>query len=126
MSDRQARGAERAMREADKEFQNLPGAGKPLSSLGQNLGEDWWLHQKTTRENIGDEALPKTMRLRKEFGALHQTLDAIDREEQVRQALDDLNVRIRAALIGPPDGPPLNFGPVDVEAEIAAWRERRR
>lgn len=124
MSDRQARGTERAMREADKDFQNLPGAGKPLK-LGQNLGEDWWLHQQTTRENIGDEILPKTMRLRKEFAALEATLDKLARETEVREHLEALNARIRSALIGPPDGPPLNFGPVDIEAEIAAWRERR-
>lgn len=124
MSERQARGAERAMREADKDFQNLPGAGKPLE-LGRNLGEDWWLHQQTTRENIGDEILPVTMRLRKEVGALEATLDTLDTETEVRQALEELNVRIRSALMGPPDGPPLNFGPVDVEAEVAAWRRRR-
>lgn len=123
--DRQARGAERAMQEADRDFQDLPGAGKPLSGLGGEYGEDWWLHQQTTRENIGDEVLPKTMRLRKEVGALEATLDALGEERAVREALEELNVRIRAALVGPPDGPPLNFGPVDVEAEVAAWRRRR-
>lgn len=126
MSDRQARGAEKAMQEADEEFRRLPGAGKPLTNLGSGAGDDWWLHQKTTRENIGDEVLPATMRLRKEVAALDATLDAISDEGTVREHLEQLNRRIRAALIGPPDGPPLSFGPFDVESELTAWRERRR
>ncbi|GAB4003367.1 hypothetical protein GCM10029992_44750 [Glycomyces albus] len=125
MSDRQARGAEKAMQEADAEFRRLPGAGKPLNNLGDN-SDDWWLRQKTTRENIGDDALPATMRLRKEVAALTETLDALDAETAVRDHLEQLNQRIRAALIGPPDGPPLHFGPLDIDTETAAWRQRRR
>ena len=43
MSDRQIRGVERAIREAEArgEFANLPGAGKPLPGLDRPAGEDW-------------------------------------------------------------------------------------
>ena len=127
MSDRQARGVERAIQEAEQrgEFRNLPGAGKPLPGIGRPETEDWWLRQKATRENIGAEALPPALALGKEVDDLPGTLDALRGETDVREALADLNERIRAALIGPIDGPPLRFGLIDTEAAVAAWRQRR-
>jgi hypothetical protein len=127
MSDRQARGVERQIQEAEArgEFKNLPVAGKPLPGIGQPLHEDWWLRQQSTRENIGLDALPPALRLAKEIEQLPETLDALRDEAAVRDALDALNVRIRKALIGPIDGPPLRFGLRDVDAEIQSWRDRR-
>ncbi|WP_026931636.1 DUF1992 domain-containing protein [Glycomyces tenuis] len=127
MSDRQIRGVERAIREAEArgEFADLPGAGKPIPGLDRPAGEDWWLRQQAAREQIGDEALPLSIRLRKEVDGLAEALDALDGEAAVRDFLAELNARIRTALIGPPEGPPLNFGPIDVEQAVAAWRERR-
>ncbi|GAB3658784.1 DnaJ family domain-containing protein [Glycomyces tarimensis] len=127
MSERLARGVERQMQEAERrgEFQNLPGAGKPLPGIGSPQTEDWWLRQKATRENIGAEALPPALRLRKEVDQLPALLDALDEEAEVRRALEALNERIRKALIGPVDGPPLNFGLIDAEEALAAWRARR-
>ncbi|GAB3233772.1 DUF1992 domain-containing protein [Glycomyces halotolerans] len=128
MSDRRAAGVERMLREAEErgEFQNLPGSGKPLPGIGERLDQDWWLRQKAARENIGDQALPVNLRLRREVADLETTLDRLEDETAVRAHLDELNERIRAALIGPPDGPPLHFGPVETETALAAWRERRR
>jgi hypothetical protein len=128
MSDRQARGVDRAIQEAEArgEFANLPGAGKPIPGLGQPLREDWWLHQQATRENIGLDALPPALRLAKEREALPDTLDALADETAVRAAVDELNARIRKALIGPVDGPPLRFGLIDADDAVTAWRARRR
>jgi len=127
MSDRQARGVDRQIQEAEArgEFKNLPGAGKPLPGIGKPLHEDWWLHQQSTRENIGLDALPPGLKLAREVEQLPATLDALKDEAAVRAALDELNVRIRKALIGPIDGPPLRFGLRDGDAEVRAWRERR-
>jgi hypothetical protein len=127
MSDRQARGVERAMREAEArgEFTNLPGAGKPLPGLDRPLHEDWWLHQQATRENIGLEMLPPALRLRKEVDDLPAALDALDDENAVRETVEELNERIRKALIGPIEGPPLAFGPVDTEQAVTDWKRRR-
>lgn len=127
MSDRQARGIDRQIQEAEArgEFKNLPGAGKPLPGIGQPLREDWWLHQQATRENIGLDALPPALKLAKEVEQLPAALDALRDEAAVREALEELNVRIKKALIGPIDGPPLRFGLRDIDAEVRAWRERR-
>ncbi|GAA2308216.1 hypothetical protein GCM10009853_077050 [Glycomyces scopariae] len=43
----------------------------------------------------------------------------------MRAAVGELNTRIRKALIGPVEGPPLRFGPVDADEAVAAWRSRR-
>ncbi|MEU6249001.1 DUF1992 domain-containing protein [Glycomyces sp. NPDC047010] len=128
MSDRQARGVDRAIQEAEArgEFKNLPGAGKPLPGIGQPLREDWWLHQQATRESMGLDALPPALRLGKEREDLPATLDALGDEAAVRAVVEELNVRIRKALIGPVDGPPLRFGLIDADEAVAAWRERRQ
>ncbi|MDN3242815.1 DUF1992 domain-containing protein [Glycomyces tritici] len=127
MGDRQARGVERQIQEAEArgEFKNLPGAGKPLPGIGQPLHEDWWLHQQSTRENMGLDALPPALRLAKEIEQLPETLDALPDEAAVREALEALNLRIKKALIGPIDGPPLRFGLREVDTEVQSWRERR-
>ncbi len=127
MSDRQARGVERAIREAEArgDFADLPGAGKPLPGLDRPAGDDWWLHQQAAREHIGAELLPPALRLRKEVDDLPAALDALDSETAVRAALADLNARIRKALIGPIDGPPLPFGPIDTDQALADWKRRR-
>lgn len=128
MSDRQARGVERQIQEAEArgEFKNLPGAGKPIPGLGRPLAEDWWLHQQATRENIGLDALPPALRLGREREELPEKLDALNDEAAVRETIEALNARIRKALIGPIDGPPLRFGLIDADEAVAAWRERRR
>jgi hypothetical protein len=127
MSDRQARGVDRQIQEAEArgEFQNLPGAGKPLPGIGRPLHEDWWLHQQATRENLGLDALPPALRLGREREELPAKLDALADEAAARETIEALNVRIRKALIGPIEGPPLRFGLIDVDTELQAWRERR-
>ncbi len=53
-------------------------------------------------------------------------MDAIAREADVREALEDFNRRVidaRRQLLG---GPPVVTPTVDVDAEVAAWAERRR
>ena len=107
---------ERQIRQAQErgEFENLPGAGKPLSGKGQPLHEDW------------TEALPTNIRLNKEHGELASTLAREHSEQRVREIVADLNVRIDAARRGIADGPPLRVGPVDVEEAVAQWRESKK
>jgi len=127
MSDRQARGVDRQIQEAEArgEFQNLPGAGKPIPGIGGPLAEDWWLHQQSTRENLGLDALPPALRLAREVEELPAVLDRQGDESAVRARISELNVRIKRALIGPIEGPPLRFGLLDAEATVAAWRRRK-
>lgn len=105
------------------DFDDLPGAGKPLEDLGTGHDPDWWLKKLVERERL--VVLPLSVQLRKEDAELDARLDAIGAEREVRTVLEDFNTRVIAARYRLPEGPPLVTMPRDVEATIAAWRERR-
>jgi hypothetical protein len=113
----------RQAREAG-EFDNLPGAGKPIKGLDDPYDENWWLKQYMAREELSIS--PDTLKFKKE---IVETLDAlwqIPGEDQVRKKLTDINKRICTLNSHPSDGPPLNLSKLDVEALILKWRERRQ
>jgi hypothetical protein len=113
---------QQAMRRGD--FDDLPGAGKPLPGLGGRMDEDWWIRRKIERENLTGLG-PPALTLRTEHAELDARLDRLHREAEVREALDDFNRRVvdaRRQLLG---GPPVVTPTRDVEAEVAAWRARR-
>ena len=105
------------------DFENLPGAGKPIEDLGDHHDPDWWLKRLVERERI--TVLPTSVALRKEDAALDATLDRYAAERQVREHIADFNERVIKARYQLPEGPPLVTMPRDVEAAVAAWRERR-
>lgn len=105
------------------EFDDLPGQGKPIEDLGVEHDPDWWLKKLVEREQIA--ILPPALALRKEDAELDDRLDRITVEREVRRELEDFNRRVvetRRQLQG---GPPVVTPTRDVEAELAAWRERR-
>ncbi|MFD8479303.1 DUF1992 domain-containing protein [Kitasatospora sp. NPDC059673] len=113
---------DRQIREATErgEFDNLPGAGKPLAHENRPYHEMWWLREKLEREGLS--SLPPSLALRNE---LHEALEAArlaPTEELLRKRLAEVNSRIDAALRRPLEGPPLGVAPVDIEAEVAARR----
>ncbi|MDT7580533.1 MAG: hypothetical protein QOK35_1797 [Pseudonocardiales bacterium] len=112
---------ERAM--ARGEFDDLPGAGKPIEGLGAQHDPDWWLKKLIEREKIS--LLPPSLQLRKDDRELDARLDRHTAESEVRRMLDDFNARVMHARYTPVDGPPLVTMPRDVESEVDAWRERR-
>lgn len=105
------------------DFDDLPGAGKPLRDLGSQHDPDWWLKQLVERERIA--VLPPSLALRKEDAELDDRLDRLAAEREVREAVEDFNERVVAARYRPPEGPPLITMPRDVEETVAGWRERR-
>jgi Domain of unknown function (DUF1992) len=113
---------ERAMARGD--FDNLPGAGKPIKDLGAHHDPDWWLKRLVERERIS--VLPPALQLRKDDAELDARLDRHTAESEVRRLLEDFNARVMHARYTPVDGPPLVTMPRDVETEVDAWRERRR
>ena len=111
--------------EAEKRgaFDNLPGAGKPISRRG---GTDAWLQDYLRREGVSaDELLPTPLRLRKEIERLGGTVGDLNSEDEVREAVGGLNRQI-AEWRRIPTGPPVYLRLVDEEAMVARWREARR
>jgi hypothetical protein len=105
------------------EFDNLPGAGKPLK-LPDRHDPDWWLKQLIERESISGVAPPAIM-LRTEDAALDASLDEEHSEEAVRRLLEDFNRRVIDARRQLTGGPPVVTPTRDVDAEVEAWRARR-
>lgn len=111
-----------AMRRGD--FDDLPGAGKPIEGLGTHHDPDWWIRRKIERENLSGLG-PPALLLRTEDRELDTNLDQLAREGDVRDVLEDFNRRVIAARRQLMGGPPVVTKTRDVDAEVAAWRERR-
>ncbi|NUT50979.1 MAG: DUF1992 domain-containing protein [Saccharothrix sp.] len=116
---------ERQIREAQDrgEFDDLPGAGKPLRGLDEPHDELWWVKEKLRREE--GTALPPTLLLRKEADVAREAARRAGTEAEVRAILADINARIEEAIRKPLSGPPLNLMPFDVERVVARWRASR-
>lgn len=119
---------DRLIREATErgEFDNLPGAGKPLD-LGSPDDPDWWVKGKLRSEGLDAAgALPEVVSLRKEAAAYPESLRDLCTEASVRAVLEDYNARVRADRLRPRDPrlPSLVAPLVDVEAMVQRWRAR--
>lgn len=108
------------------EFDDLPYAGKPLPAhLTSTDDPDWWLKGLIERERITG-VLPEALQLRKDDTELEARLDRIARPSDVREAVTEFNRRIVEARRQLAGGPPVVTPLRDVEAEVAAWFDRRR
>jgi len=116
---------ERQIREAQArgEFDNLPGAGRPIADLDRPHDDLWWVKEKLRRENVS--LLPPALALRKEAAdALAQAMEATS-EATVREIVADINAKIRQG-IRTPHTPPVNMMPFDMERVVDEWREKQR
>ncbi len=117
---------DRQIREAEQrgEFDNLPGAGKPLKGLDGPRDDDWWVKGLMAREQLSF-VLPTSLALRKEVEDLPKTVQPLWREDDVREVVDDLNARIVDARRRPTSGPPVFIKTVPVDEVVASWRLQR-
>lgn len=113
---------QQAIRRGD--FDNLPGAGKPLGNLQQTYDPNWWIRQKIERENITGLG-PPALTLRAENAQLDDRLDKAASEPAAREILADFNKRVVEARRQLQGGPPVVTPTRDVDTEMARWRERR-
>ncbi|MDQ0614913.1 hypothetical protein QF046_002554 [Microbacterium sp. W4I4] len=111
-----------AIRRGD--FDDLPGAGKPIEGLGTHHDPDWWIRRKIETENLSGLG-PPALLLRTEDRGLDDELDQLGREEDVRAVVEDFNRRVIEARRQLAGGPPVVTKTRDADAEVAAWRERR-
>lgn len=117
---------DKQIREATErgEFDDLPGAGKPIPGAGQPYDELWWVKGLMRREKLsGEGALPVSLRLRKEIEDLPDRVRALRSERAVRDVVAKLNGRI-AEWLRNPTGPYARISLVDVETVVEEWRSR--
>jgi hypothetical protein len=113
---------QQAIRRGD--FDNLPGAGKPIEGLTTTHDPDWWIRRKIEREKITGLG-PPALTLRTENAELDARIDATGTEDGVRTLLDDFNKRVINARRQLQGGPPVVTPTRDIDAELEGWRERR-
>lgn len=105
------------------EFDNLPGAGKPLTHLGNPDDPDWWVKQLIAREGLDiSVALPPQLALRKLAQELPDRASELRSEQAVRDLVDDFNVRVRDSWRQPVEGPPVVARLVKPDDLVAHWR----
>ncbi|MEU4570396.1 DUF1992 domain-containing protein [Micromonospora sp. NPDC023956] len=107
------------------EFDNLPGAGRPLPGRDLPYGEQWWLKGLLERERIPSEALlPTPLLLRKRVERLPDEVRDLPTEAAVRVCAQELNAQI-VAWLRTPTGPRVVVRPVDVDELVRQWRRAR-
>jgi DnaJ homologue, subfamily C, member 28, conserved domain len=116
---------ERQIREATErgEFDDLPGAGRPIPDLDEPHDELWWVKGKLRREHFA--YLPPTIALRKEAEAALEAADRAATEDEVRQIVAAINRKIADGNRKAASGPPLNLTLFDADRVVRRWRERR-
>src|SRR5215207_9868806 len=113
---------QQAIRRGD--FDNLPGAGKPIPGIDGPHDPDWWLKSLVERERITG-VLPPALALRTEDMRLDDELDRETTAEGVRRRVEDFNARIVDARRQLQGGPPVITPLRDVDHEVEAWEHRR-
>jgi hypothetical protein len=118
------RWVDRQIREAAErgEFDDLPGAGRPIPDLDRGRDELWWVKDKLRREELS--VTPPTLAVRKALEDARAAIAASDDEETVRRIIDGINIQIRAVNRTAITGPPSTVMPLDVEETVARWRDR--
>jgi hypothetical protein len=118
---------DRQIREAQErgDFDNLPGAGKPIPNRNELYDDDWWLKQWIEREQLTG-LVPTSLKIRKEAEELLETVAKETDEAAVARIVMSLNERIDRARRSQVDGPPVYLDPFDVEQVLAQWRAQRR
>lgn len=112
--------------QARGEFDDLPGAGKPIPKLAQPPDPDWWVKDFIRREKIETDALlPPSVQLRKEKEQLAGKLAKMRTEREVREYLQDLNQRI-LIQIRDATGAVVPVGTVDEEYYVEQWSRDRQ
>jgi hypothetical protein len=113
---------ERKIRESmDRgEFDNLPGAGKPIPDLARPYDELWWLRKKLRDEKLSID--PPTLELRRELDATVGRIAAARTEAEVRRLVEDINERIVYVNSHTFFGPAPELAPLNVERIVAEWR----
>ncbi|WP_104524300.1 DnaJ family domain-containing protein [Blastococcus atacamensis] len=113
--------------QARGDFENLPGAGRPLSREALSGNAYDWAVAKARREGVDTAAmLPPGLALRRERDELPERVARLAAEAEVRAVAEDYNARVEAFWRQPQES---RWSPVpglaDVEALVAGWHLAR-
>lgn len=117
---------ERQIKEAQArgEFENLPGAGKPLPDLDKPYDEHWWVKTLIEREQLS--VLPPALELKRDVERGLEQAFALSNEASVRHAIKLLNLKICQANRVAHAGPATNLNTLEADEVVREWRKRKR
>ena len=126
MAERYESAADRLVREAQErgEFDNLPGAGKPLRLRNSN-DPNRWVKDWIEREQL-PMPLPTSLLLRKQAASLMDDVMTLRSETAVRDHVEAFNAQVLEARRRPVDGPPVVVRTFEVDEVLQAWRDQQR
>lgn len=116
---------DRQVREAAErgEFDNLPGAGKPIKGLDRPWDITHWAAEMLRRENLS--VLPPALELRRHVERELEEIMQLGHEIGVSKAVETLNQHIRETNKTIYEGPASLVRPVDLAEVLARWRARQ-
>ncbi|MGR6319569.1 DUF1992 domain-containing protein [Micromonospora soli] len=107
------------------EFDNLPGAGKPIPGRDLPYDESWWIKSFLEREKLpSDLLLPTPLQLRRRVERLPDEVRDLPTEQSVRAYVADLNRQI-VDWLRTPTGPRVVVRPVNADDTVRRWRADR-
>lgn len=118
---------DRQIRDADERglFDDLPGQGKPLNirpTAGDGDFGQAWARDYALREGVPpEEFLPTPLRLRREIERLADVVPDMRSEQEVRDAVSDINRRV-LQWRKIPVGPPVHVRLVNKDEMLTLWR----
>jgi hypothetical protein len=105
------------------EFDDLPGAGKPIPGQGEPYDEKWWINEFMRREGLsGEVMLPPSMQLATEVERLPGQIHKLPSEQRVRETVSELNARITDYQLRPTN-PFVSIKRIDADEMAKAWRD---
>jgi Domain of unknown function (DUF1992) len=108
------------------EFDNLPGAGKPLPYRSPDESVYEWVVEKARKENLDVFGmLPPGLALRKEREDLPRRAAALPSEAAVRALVEDFNARVVEHWRRPQERSDVVPGMADLDAVVAFWHATR-
>lgn len=116
---------ERQIREGVErgDFDDLPGAGKPLADIDRPRDELWWVRKKLRAEQV--DYLPPTLALRKELDDTQERIARATNEAEVVNLVEAINQRIVYVNSHATAGPPSSLLPLDLDQVLDRWRAAR-
>jgi hypothetical protein len=110
-----------AAAQAEGQFDDLPGFGKPIPGIDEPHDELWWVKDKLKREQLS--SLPPALAIRLDVERTLQRIWDLSREAEVRREITALNERIRKASFAVTWGPSVDVQPLGVEETVARWQD---
>ncbi len=105
------------------DFDDLPGAGKPIPDIDEPHDELWWVRKKLRSEQV--EYLPPTLALRKELDDTLDRISHVPSESVVVELVTAINQKIVYVNSHATGGPPSTLLPLDLERTLHDWRTQK-